>query len=182
MPSTSQYAKVAWERRFLLQRFPAEVAITRTRHIIDRYLEGTTLRLRQQSDEAETVFKLSQKIPQSTKGVRRDLVTTIYLTEMEFCRFTRLPSKLLQKTRHSVPPFGIDVFEGVLEGLVFAEAEFDSEAEASNLTIAPFLGPEVSDDDRFSGVRLASAARLELEQWLAEYGVELSAPIARSAE
>ena len=149
--------------------------------MIDRYLEGTALRLRQQSDETETVFKLSQKIPQSATGVRRDLVTTIYLTEMEFCRFTKLPSKLLQKTRYSVPPFGIDVFEGPLAGLILAEAEFDSEADAAALTIPPFLGRELSDDSRFSGARLISATRLELEQWLAEYGVELPAPTAPTA-
>jgi CYTH domain-containing protein len=33
---------------------------------------------------------------------------------------------MLNKVRYSVPPLGIDVFEGTLEGLRLAEAEFNS--------------------------------------------------------
>jgi hypothetical protein len=42
----------------------------------------------------------------------------MYLSEDEFALLANLPAKVLTKTRHSVPPFGIDVFDGVLTGLV----------------------------------------------------------------
>lgn len=34
-----------------------------------------------------------------------------------------------ENARYSVPPFGIDVFKGVLRGLFLAEAEFNSAEE-----------------------------------------------------
>jgi CYTH domain-containing protein len=80
---------------------------------------------------------------------------------------------VLNKTRYSVPPFGIDVFEGTLEGLFMAEAEFDSAADAATLALPSFLLPEVSADDRFNGDRLVCASRQELKTRLSEYGIGL---------
>ena len=80
---------------------------------------------------------------------------------------------MLRKIRHSAPPFGIDVFEGVLSGLVLAEAEFNSAAEASALALPSFVVREVSDDRRFTVGSLVTVSRQELENWLAEHGVRL---------
>ena len=140
-----KYAKIECERRFILDRFPSELNFTRVRHISDRYIEGTSLRLRQQSEgEGQTVFKLTQKLPNSAVGAQQGLITSIYLTKDEFCVLATLPAKMLTKTRYSVPPFGIDVFQGMLRGLVLAEAEFNSAAEASALTLPSFVVHEVS--------------------------------------
>lgn len=63
VPAESNYARIEWERRFLLDHFPSEASATRIRRISDRYIEGTALRLRQQSDgEGQVVFKLTQKL------------------------------------------------------------------------------------------------------------------------
>jgi CYTH domain-containing protein len=175
MPRHSKYARIEWERRFLLDRFPYEASVIRVRRISDRYIEGTTLRLRQQSDGAgEIVFKLTQKLGEGAVGAQQGLITTMYLTKEEFCVLAKLPARVLTKTRHSVPPFGIDVFEGVLSGLVLAEAEISSAAEASALAVPSFVVHEVSDDLRFTGGRLVTASRQELEAWLAEHGVKLN--------
>jgi hypothetical protein len=40
-----------------------------------------------------------------------------------------LPGTTLAKTRYSIPPLGIDVFDPPLHGLIIAEAEFGTEAE-----------------------------------------------------
>jgi CYTH domain-containing protein len=175
MPVEQKYARIEWERRFLLNRFPAETVVTRFRHISDRYIEGTTVRLRQQSDnEGRTVFKLTQKLADKGDGARQGLITSIYLTKVEFSIFAKLPARVLTKTRHSVPPFGIDVFDGVLSGLVLAEAEFSSAAEAAALVLPSFIGHEVSDDPRFTGGHLVTTSRRELENWLAQHGVRLN--------
>jgi hypothetical protein len=84
----------------------------------------------------------------------------------------QLSAKQLNKTRYSVPPFSIDVFEGTLEGLFMAEAELDSAAAAATLALSSFLLPEVSADDRFTD-RLVCASRQELKTWLSEYGIGL---------
>ncbi len=167
-----KYARIERERRYLVERLPADASVTRVRRIADRYLDLTTLRLRQQSEErCPAVFKLTQKIPARAPGAQQGFLTTMYLTEAEYAVLANLPAHTLSKTRYSVPPFGIDVFEGALEGLVLAEAEFDSAAAADALAIPPFLSREVSDDDRFTGGRLARASREDIRNWLLEYGI-----------
>lgn len=175
MRPESKYARIEWERRFLLDRFPSEARVTGVRRISDRYIEGTTLRLRQQSDpEGQVLFKLTQKLRGGMVRAEQGLITTMYLTKDEFSVLAKLPAKVLTKTRHSAPPFGIDVFEGVLSGLLLAEAEFHSAAEASALALPSFIVREVSDDSRFTGGSLVTVARQELEDWLAEHGVKLN--------
>lgn len=168
----SKYARIEWERRFLLNSFPTGETVTRVRRISDRYIEGTTLRLRQQNDDdGQPVFKLTQKLPGGTVPGQQGLITSMHLTKEEFNVLATLPAKELTKVRHSVPPFGIDVFEGTLGGLVLAEAEFKSAAEASALVLPRFILREVSDDRRFTGGSLITASTEELGKWLAEYGI-----------
>ena len=175
MPVKQKYARIECERRFLLDRFPRDAVVTRVRHIRDRYIQGTTLRLRQQSDnDGQTVFKLTQKLADERDGGHQGLVTSMCLTDVEFGVLAKLPARALTKTRLSVPPFGIDVFDGVLSGLVLAEAEFGSAAEAAALVLPAFIGHEVSDDPRFTGGRLVTASRRELENWLAQHGIKLN--------
>ena len=176
MRAPHQYARIERERRFLVAHFPDEATVVRVRHIVDRYIEGTTLRLRQQWEEGgATVNKLTQKISARSSGAQQGFLTSMYVTEGEYEILARLPARILVKTRHSVPPFGIDVFEGTLRGLRLAEAEFDSAEEADALTIPRFVAREVTDDDRFTGGRLVHVSRYELQEWLAEYGIDLGA-------
>ena len=72
-----------------------------------------------------------------------------------------------------MPPFGIDVFEGTLEGLLIAEAEFDSAVAADALTLPSFISQEVSADNRFTGGQLVCASRQDIRAWLLEYGIRL---------
>lgn len=175
MHSENKYGRIEWERRFLLDRFPRQVRVEQVRSIADRYIEGTTLRLRRQTDGVEQArFKLTQKRREGAAGARQGLITTMYLTEEEYSVFAGLPAKTLTKIRHSVPPFGIDVFEGELIGLILAEAEFNSAAEASALTLPSFILHEVTTDIRFTGGRLVAATRPELEAWLGDYGIKLA--------
>lgn len=122
-----KYARIERERRFLLDGFPSGENVVRVRRIVDRYIDGTALRLRQQTEDgAPPVFKLTQKIPARSSGAQQGFITSMYLTEVEYSVLARLPAKTLTKARHSVPPFSIDVFEGALKGLILAEAEFES--------------------------------------------------------
>lgn len=162
-----KYARIERERRFLLAGLPNGMQIVCTRRITDRYIDGTALRLRQQSEaNGPTVFKLTQKIPSPGAGAQQAFITNIYLNREEFRILTTLPALQLTKTRYSIPPFGIDVFEGELEGLVLAEIEFASAQEAEAFTIPSFAIREVSTDDRFTGARLARASRHEIQTWL----------------
>ena len=167
----SRYARVERERRFLLAAPPAPAAVTVTRRIVDRYLDRTRLRLRriEAPDGAILERKLTQKLPGDGSGAVRGLITTIYLSDAEYAALAVVPAAVLTKTRLSIPPLGVDVFDAPWHGLVLAEAEFDTDAEA--LAFAPPAGAvaEVTDDRRFAGGSLARARRDELLGWLAGY-------------
>jgi CYTH domain-containing protein len=162
------------ERRFLLRSRPANLQVVGTRHITDAYIDDTRLRLREMRVEGgETKFKLTQKIPEPGPGAQQGWITTIYLTPAEYALLSHLPAKKLTKTRLSVPPFGIDIFAGALQGLVMAEAEFDSEHDAAALTIPSWAVHEVTADPRSAGGELARTSPGQLRLWLAQYGLEI---------
>jgi CYTH domain-containing protein len=167
-----KYAKIERERRFLLNQFPKNVDVARIRRITDRYIDATTLRLRKMSEEnGPTAYKLTQKISARDIGAQQGLIVTMYLSEAEFHVFEQLPAHTLSKTRHSAPPFGIDVFDGGLNGLILAEAEFDSAAAANALAIPSYISHEVSDDERFTGGQLVCTSREDLRTLLLEFGI-----------
>jgi CYTH domain-containing protein len=177
MEPQHKYARIERERRFLLEQFPSNANVVRIRRLSDRYIEGTALRLREQSEDGGlTMFKLTHKVPARASGAQQGFITSMYLTQDEFCVLAQLSAKKLSKTRYSVPPFGIDVFEGTLQGLVLAEAEFDSAAAADALTLPSFMLREVSADNRFTGGQLVRASRQDIQTWLSEYGITLRSP------
>ena len=181
LQGSGKYARVERERRFILAGPPPPGLVTQTRQITDRYLDGTRLRLRSvlQPRAGGPSYKLTQKIPgerpgEVSRGVQ-GLITSTYLSEPEFAALAGLPGVVLSKTRHSVPPFGVDVFEGQLAGLVLAEAEFDSD-DACAAFEPPLDGrvriiAEVTADPRFTGGQLAVTTAAELAACLDEFGL-----------
>ncbi|HKV37584.1 MAG TPA: hypothetical protein VJX67_00115 [Blastocatellia bacterium] len=111
-----KYARAERERRFLLDRFPPDADVLRVRHIADRYIDSTNLRLRKQEDSTDRVYKLMQKIHLPGDDYQQGFITTMYLTETEFDIFSQIPASSLRKTRYSVPVFGIDVLKTVWKG------------------------------------------------------------------
>ncbi|WP_285739602.1 hypothetical protein [Kitasatospora phosalacinea] len=173
-----KYARVERERRFLLDRVPAPGSVTVARRITDRYVDGTRLRLRraERLDTGECTYKLTQKLPAppGTPGAVQGLITNLYLSEEEYARLlAALPGPELTKTRLSVPPLGVDVFEGPLRGLVLAEAEFENAEDAETFVPPPGCIAELTADQHFTGGQLARTDREELRGDLAEYGVAL---------
>ncbi|MER6957424.1 hypothetical protein [Streptomyces sp. NPDC000618] len=167
-----KYAHVERERRFLLAEEPAPSAVTVTRLITDRYLVGTRLRLRRaERADGGCELKLTQKVPVARPGAVQGLITNTYLSSAEYDLLASLPAATLSKTRFSVPPLGVDVFDGPLQGLVLAEAEFTTDEEAQSFVPPPECVAEVTDDARFTGGRLVETSRSDLLRWLAEYGL-----------
>jgi CYTH domain-containing protein len=155
-PGRGRYARSERERRFLVRGTPPTG--TSERLIEDRYLEGTTLRLRRVTWDEGAVFKLTQKVRPDAADPSHVLITNVYLTEDEHARLSALPALVVVKTRTAVPTpsqvFAVDVFHGRLEGLRLAEVELDDLSEP--LHLPSWLGREVTHDDRFSGGALAA--------------------------
>ncbi|WP_438306634.1 hypothetical protein ACSHXN_44225 (plasmid) [Streptomyces sp. HUAS TT11] len=167
-----KYSRVERERRFLLARPPELSAVTTTRVITDRYVVGTRLRLRRAAfTDGRCELKLTQKVPVLQPGAVQGLITNTYLSPAEYDVLASLPAAVLSKCRFSVPPLGVDVFDGHLQGLVLAEAEFTSDKEAQSFMPPAECVAEVTDDTRFTGGQLVRTSRQELLRWLAEYGL-----------
>lgn len=160
----SKYALVERERRFLVSQLPDEEPWA-TRSITDLYVAGTRLRVRRVDGvvdgRPELVRKLTQKVPDpAAAGGRRGEITTIYLDDAEYERFSVLPGERITKTRLSFPPMGVDVFGGTLTGLLIAEAEFRDDTAMAGFVPPAWCGPEITEDPDFSGARLARLANL----------------------
>jgi CYTH domain-containing protein len=168
-----KYALVERERRFLLATAPETANLQAVRRITDRYLTGTRMRLRRVDGPgpARCEFKLTQKVPAERLGPVQGTITNIYLSEAEYDVFAVLPARVLTKTRLSIPPLGVDVFDAPLHGLVLAEAEFATDDDMYAFEPPSDVVAEVTDDPRFTGGRLSQAARADLLSWLGDYGV-----------
>jgi CYTH domain-containing protein len=167
-----KYARVERERRFLVHALPSDRPAARTVEVVDRYLEGTRLRLRRMTGPAGTepmhVFKLAQKIPEEGR-LGRGLITNTYLSQREYDVLAAVGGSELRKTRYSIPPMGVDVFAPPLDGLILAEAEFETDGEMAEFEPPDYVGAEVTSDVRFTGGKLARATHRQLVALLAEY-------------
>lgn len=163
------YAKPEIERRYLVRThgFESDQA---PREIDDLYLEGLRLRLRRVQSAGTVVFKLTQKVRPRPADPHRVSITNMYLEAQEYERLRRLPGRRLAKTRLLVPVeqlvWSVDTFHGHLEGLILAEIELPDVASVP--ATPPWLGSEVTHDDKFSGGRLARATASEVAVLLAQ--------------
>jgi adenylate cyclase len=151
-PGQGRYARPERERRFLVAEPPV---LTAERTVEDRYLDGTTLRLRRVTDGSTTVHKLTQKVRERPDDPRTTRTTSTYLTAAEHALLAALAGADLVKTRGvpaGHPRWVVDCFAGPLDGLVLAEVEV---ADDEELALPAWLGREVTRDERFTGGALA---------------------------
>jgi CYTH domain-containing protein len=176
----TKYARIERERRFLLAAVPVEPAIRRA-IIEDRYLRGTRLRLRRSTnvdDPNDVIFKLTQKIPAANAAP--GLITTVYLSRAEYDVLAGIAADPIRKVRSSIPPLGVDVFEGPLTGLVLAEAEFEDDAGRHAFEIPGDAVAEVTSDIRFTGRALARLTAADLAKLLGAFRADRSDPRGRA--
>ncbi|WP_396593282.1 hypothetical protein [Brevundimonas sp. R86498] len=155
----SKYAWVEHERRWLCRSVPFDRVISAERYT-DLYVTGTQLRLREAipADGGPPMLRLGRKADVSP-SVR--LLTSIYLSPEEFRLLSSLPGQVLCKTRHSLGKVDgadvfVDVFEGPLDGLIMAEAEFEGLEAMARYPTPDFAVREVTDDVLYTGGRLAT--------------------------
>ncbi|HET7311896.1 MAG TPA: hypothetical protein VFJ17_11285 [Mycobacteriales bacterium] len=153
-PGTGAYARTEREWRWLLPALPADAA--HAVDIEDRYLAGTTLRLRRMHGADGDVYKLTQKVRPRADDPSVVALTNIYLTPDEHARIATLPADVLSKRRHrwlvGADDLAVDELLGRWRGLALAELEHESTADRPDIS-----GVDVTGDDRFSGGSLAAA-------------------------
>ena len=154
------YTVVERERRWLCREVPREL-IARTETIVDLYVTGAQLRLREARplDGGPAMLRLSRK---ADVDARTRLITSIYLPEHEFAVLAAaLPGRRLRKIRHRLkaPPgvvLSADEFQGELLGLRMVEAEFDTTERMDSFAMPDFAIREVTDDPHFGGGHLVA--------------------------
>jgi CYTH domain-containing protein len=159
LPGEGRYAHAEREQRWLLPRRPPGCVDPAL--IVDRYVVGTTLRLRQVEDGAgQSVYKMGQKVRPHSESPELVRLTNIYLRVDEYQLLTSLPALGLRKTRWHLHDgdlvFVVDEFKDELAGLILAELELlPGEAR---MALPNWASLDVTDDDRYSGGRLAAVA------------------------
>lgn len=153
MPVSLKYAVVERERRFLVRAVPDGVA--GRVEIVDRYVIGTRLRLREvRSSDGDVVRKLGHKVRLSD-GPAEVACTNLYLDDAEWSLLAELPARILRKTRHLVVRDGLRVAVDEHEdGTLVAEVDDGAKLPA---VVPEWLEvvADVSDDERWTGAALA---------------------------
>jgi CYTH domain-containing protein len=144
------------ERKFLVRDLPGEVSAGQADRIRQGYLtvDPVEVRIRSRSGRPE---ELTIK---SGSGLSRAEVN-LPLTREQFDELWPLVQRSIEKERTVLPVGGatveVDVYAGKLAGLVVAEVEFATEAEARAFEPPAWFGADVTADTRFRNAALALA-------------------------
>ena len=152
-----KYAKIERERRYLLHELPADFSLDAAHSIIvDRYIRNARFRLRRMTSSmtGESIYKLTQKFAH-TANLAAVQITNTYLNEREYALFAQLPADELHKRRYRYGDWVIDVFEGILTGLILAEQEVASDEELASMVMPAFAVADVTEELRYTGGELA---------------------------
>jgi CYTH domain-containing protein len=157
MSDLPKYASLEIERRWLvdLARCPpfeegAGVRIT------DRYITGSSLRLRKIEDATEAAtYKLCKKYDRMAPLAQP--IVNIYLSGDEFELLDRLPGRVIVKQRHRYAAGAIDIYRSREAALAIFEVEFEELTLAQAYTPPEFVLVEVTHDPNYSGASLAGS-------------------------
>jgi CYTH domain-containing protein len=158
MSDPLKYTLPEIERRWLVEpeRAPALAGLSHS-DITDKYFDGTRLRLRRVQSPQGIVHKLCKKY--AAEGDAFESITNIYLSRDEYDLLNALPGIEVNKARYHLPEGGaIDRYPAPLDLLLYS-VEFETIEAAETFAAPRFIGGEVTDDDRYGGLRLAVAMR-----------------------
>lgn len=158
-----------FERRFLINPATAlPELLPYSKLLEDRYLSGTRLRLRRQtdSDTGRVIYKLTKKFESASLHIHP--IVSIALSPIEFQVFEKLPGQTLRKRRKywqdGPRKFALDFFEGALAGLILCEIEAPSAEALSQIPVPPFVAKEVTLEPFFTGGHLCALNADELQR------------------
>ena len=168
-----KYATVERERRWLLDPAAPLPECDDVVDIVDRYVLGSRLRLREvTAGDGTVVRKLSHKV-RLGDGPQEVACTNLYLDDGEWELLAGLPARELRKRRHRLrvgaQVVAVDVLAGAAAGLVLVEIDGAPGLSPADLGLDPVA--EVTADERLTGGALAGAGRAVVLEVLAEHGL-----------
>ena len=174
----SKYARVERERRYLLRDLPE--GLTRVDphlQITDNYITGTRLRIRKVREPRTNKWtvKFTQKLTPNPADLSRTIITNTYLNALEAETLSVFNSNEIRKNRYYFDyegrKFSVDMFLGVLFGLVLAEVGFETDEELDSYPTPPFALADVTNNPTFTGGRLCELTFSEVREEILRAGL-----------
>lgn len=157
------------ERKFTLKQLPKNLSQYEKKEIEQAYLNrGPVIRIRKSNEEYILTYK-SKIDPSSSEYVtarcNEEVELPLNKEAYEHLR-EKADGQVIAKTRYLIPiennrKIELDVFHGYLEGLVFAEIEFESEEEAAAYQLPEWFDQDVTFDNRYSNAAMTEFSSLE---------------------
>lgn len=154
------------ERKFQVLELPEDLDQYQKKEIKQGYLcKGPIVRIRKSNDQYYLTYKnkkgISQEHAIQSQEIEMELTKEAFLHLME-----KVDGNIIEKTRYLIPlteqlTIELDIFEGKLQGLFFAEVEFASEEEAKEFAKPEWFGAEVSFDKRYRNSYLSQVNSYE---------------------
>lgn len=164
-----KYSLLENERRFLIKSLPEGFLDSIPfKEIEDKYFDFGRLRLRKMKDSetTEPIYKLCKKY-ESVNSASTPIVNT-YLNSSEYEGLNQLPGNKIFKRRYIYQSgedrFGLDIFQGELEGLILCEIEKESLDSLLSVEIPHFAAIEVTKDEFFQGGNLCKILHKDLRE------------------
>ncbi len=154
------------EKKFLIKSLPKNLEDYSKIHIVQGYLcHRPALRVRKYGDDYILSYKFRMKTQKEVANIANEM--EMPLTEEAYEHLmTKVDGKIIEKNRYLIPIQNnlmaeLDVFEGNLKGLRFAEVEFPSEEEAEKFCPPDWFGEDVTKDRRFSNGYLSGISDIK---------------------
>jgi CYTH domain-containing protein len=157
------------ERKYAVRNIPEDLPQYDYKKIEQGYLcHNPTIRIRKSNEEYILTYKSKQGIGKRKKGdanVNQEIELPLTRSAYEEL-LPKTDHNLITKTRYLIPLEGgltaeLDIFEGLLSGLVLVEVEFADEQASREFVPPEWFGTELSLDKRFSNYNLSSLSSYE---------------------
>ncbi len=161
------------ERTFLAKHLPAGLKKCKKKEIIDVYIPKSIhhpiLRIRKNGMD----YEITKKSPIANNASIQE-ENTIKLSKDEFESLSNVPGKIARKIRHQYRHGGqlyeIDVFQGLLKGLVIIDVEFRTQKEMRAFKMPDFCLVDISNDPQFAGGMLCGKKYSDVKLRLRKLG------------
>ena len=159
------------ERKFLVNKIPTELENYKKLEIEQGYISTKpTIRIRKADEKYILTVKSKFGICENDVAPIVNNEYELEITEKEYENLKeKINGKVIRKTRYLIPLESVlvaelDLFKGELEGLIFAEVEFETVEEANNFNKPDWLGIDVSDNKKYRNSEI-----IKLEKYSEEY-------------
>lgn len=150
------------EKKFTIRRLPEELERYPCICMEQGYLcTRPVVRIRKANDEYILTYKSKTPINEEQYGTKISNEVELPLTKEAFEHLkNKIDGRMIEKERYLIPlqegqKIELDIFHGYLEGLVFAEVEFQSIEEAEAFLPPDWFLEDVSLDKRYNNSYLS---------------------------